>query len=168
MLGGYKMNVFQKITPNRSAIALKLIENENIIKLLYYLKDDKAISEIPMPNDVFDEVYRKKIFKRTNVEGLVDVEDCFIMLSFPVITPYKNSSTYSTIKLIFNIMCHKKVIDTYEGDRIDAIVSEIFDMYNESTEFGFKLQTPIVKELSHKDYYISSVEFDVTEFTQNR
>ena len=33
------MNVFQKITPNRSAIALKLLTNEVIVKLYEEMND---------------------------------------------------------------------------------------------------------------------------------
>ena len=62
------MNVFQKITPNRSAIALKLLTNEVIVKLLNDYSD-KPLSELQMPDDVFD-LYKTKIFTRTNVEGL--------------------------------------------------------------------------------------------------
>lgn len=35
---------------------------------------DKPLSELQMPNDVFD-LYKTKIFTRTNVEGLVDKQN---------------------------------------------------------------------------------------------
>ena len=166
MLGGYKMNVFQKITPNRSAIALKLLTNEVIVKLLNDYSD-KPLSELQMPDDVFD-LYKTKIFTRTNVEGLVDKQECYIMLSFPLVTPNKTSpNAFMNTKLVFNVMCHKEIIGTYEGDRIDSIVCELFKLFDGNREFGFKIESPVVKEYSHRDYYMVSVEFDLLDFTNN-
>ena len=153
------MNIFQKITPYRSDIARKLLTNDVIVKLLNDMSVDKEIGEMIMPEDVY-ELYKTKIFTRTNVDGLVGKEDCYVMLSFPVIMPLKNSNTYSTTKLVFNVMCHKEVID--------MIVAEMFDMFDDNTEFGFEIKSPIVREGTHKDYFITSIEFDLVEFTKNR
>ena len=161
------MNIFQKITPYRSDIAMKLLTNEVIVKLLSNLGENTPISEIEMPEDVYS-LYKTKVFTRTNVDGLVDKEDCYIMLSFPIVMPNKTSpNVFMNTKLVFNVMCHKAVINTYEGDRIDAIVSEIFTMFDGNREFGFKIESPIVKEYSHRNYYMVSIEFDLLDFVNN-
>ena len=78
-----------------------------------------------------------------------------------------HGNAFMNTKLVFNVMCHKEIIGTYEGDRIDSIVCELFKLFDSNREFGFKIESPVVKEYSHRDYYMVSVEFDLLDFTNN-
>lgn len=158
--------IFEKIAPYRSSVISKLLENERIVKLLYYIEINDEINNLPSPEDSMS-LYKTKIFPRANVEGVVETKECYVMLSFPYITPDKDSRVYMNNKIVFLIMCHKDVIDTFEGDRIDLITSEIYKIFKNGNEFGFKIGNPIVKELNHRFYYMSSIEFEVVDFAEN-
>lgn len=159
-------NIFKKVSPYRSKIAMKLLENERIVKLLYYIEINDEINNLPMPENPYD-LYKTKIFSRTNVDGVTEIEDCYIMLGFPLFSPNKKApNNYMDTKMVFTIMCHKKVIDAFEGDRIDLIIGELYDLFNDNRDFGFRIGSPVIQEGVHKDYFIMTVGFNLTDFTE--
>lgn len=158
-------SVFRKISANRSKIVYKLFDNITILKLLYNIKDDIPLDDMELPKDPFEEIYKKKVFPRTNIDGITDKEDCYIMLDFPYIKPNEAANNeYADAMMTFTIMCHKNVVSTFDGDRIDLISAEIFDLFYGSREFGFRISTPIIRSEFHKDYYIVRMIFELTDF----
>lgn len=160
-------NIFDKVSPYRSNISMKLLQNDRVCKLLTYMKPDKLIDDMPSVDNPFD-LYQKRIFKRTSVEGIVEEEACYLMMQFPYFTKNKTSPrVFMDSKLVFTIFCHKNVIDVLEGDRVDLLVSELSKMFDGNRDFGFMIGSPTVQEITHKQYYGATVIFELTDFKEN-
>lgn len=127
------MGNFDFLAEYRSGIMDKIVQNNNIAKLLVYT-DDAPLSKDNLDEWTKKDLQYKSVFPYRFVDNMANDESSYVNLGMRFV-PYR-SGRLKLGKITITILCHKNLFRTKDGLRPDLILNEIDKMFNGSTEFS--------------------------------
>lgn len=157
---------FKELVDYRNKILMKLNENKNIIKLIYYKDTSPLNKSTPLDEDgnIIDLNY-KNIFPYAFVPNTTEVTDTYITIRLNGFKSINQSFKDGYVEIY--AFTHKDLIRTNDGLRHDLIINEIDEMFNQSRVLGLgKLEFYSMSEIpiDGKDYYGMVISYRVVEF----
>lgn len=125
------MGRFLKLNKDISALARKLLTNQDLCKLLYYDVENPLEQEDIDAYKVYNTrlvMFMPKIFDDKNDRG------CYLMIR-PIEIKSSTGGYYAISNLVFDIMCHYKNRKITGGDRV-LYIADIIDKMMQDTRIG--------------------------------
>lgn len=156
------MGNFEELNKNMNDIMVKLIENQNLCKLLKYNTKD-CLSQ-PSIEDTTSLLHNEIFPYPFSTETLKEASSLLIV-TFDKFTPTKGYG-YKNNYVIFRVLCNNDLWSTDDGLRPYLILHELDTMFNDKKVIGIgKLIFNSCNELwANKDYTGFTLTYKVTDF----
>lgn len=145
----------------KSDIMSQLISSTDLASLC---KNDITITE-----EQIEELIWNNYIPMLFVDGTITNTEAYIM--FDIDTRSDRITTFDDITLYFQIYCHKDIIKAYKRQctRIDAIISELMNLFDEKTTLGIGYNIRIADEIlntTNPNYVGRQLTFKVSDFAE--
>lgn len=122
-----------RFTEWKQELVALLINNPELMKLLYYDTDD-ALSMPPVPQQGIDEMVGKgsgrQIYQYRHISNLAKNKKSYLSIDFSYFKPLEEfrlfSKKYISGYLYIYILCDEDILDTNHGVRPDLILKEVY------------------------------------------
>jgi hypothetical protein len=154
----------QELKDKRMKVLEKILENQDICKLLYY--DTAFPLEQPNIDDTWGSIFMKRVFPLTYIPTTQDTTGSLLSVYFSDISA--EGVYFKNIRLKFVVMSHHDSWMNMEtGDlRPDFICEKIDEMFNSENGFGIgKILFESRREIYPSDKFAGYImTYNITEF----
>ena len=123
------IGTFEQLDNQVQNIILKLLENENICKLIYYNTED-ALTQPPVENPT--DLIKTHIYTQTYIPP-TDEETTYLVVFFDMFDSMDGGNVYLRKgRLYFNVVTHRNLWNIDGGQRVIRLMNEIDKIINKN------------------------------------
>lgn len=157
------MSHFEELTQYKNNIAMKIIENDNLLKALVNNNTDFLNQSLPANFDCTSVLYTQ-VFPYKFIPDVVTDAKTYLTMSFGNYN-YTNNE-FKSGNVYFYIITHKSLIRTDYGLRYDYILNQLDLMFNKQYGVGaFNLELGNGGDLSvNENFFGATISYKFTDF----
>lgn len=157
-------NVFDKLDDLQEIIENKILENQNLLKLIHYnTSEPLEESDIDDPLSLVEnDIYWYPII----AENVLSTTGVYLLCDFSMYKPAYQVD-FANMNISFTILIHKHLRTVYDSHRrMNMILSELCDMFNRAMGdwLGDTEIVSFANMTTRKDYQASHITFRATQF----